>query len=91
MRIYGRHIRTAKDAGLGSTLKELRAAYGKRLSKVRRTKTPDPRWAVYLRHDKRWLGLLLGGRPRERVHPWNKVIYMEVTRGERPYLYGDGC
>lgn len=91
MKIFGKNIRTAKGAGIGTRLRDLRSMYGKRLSQVRRTKTPDPRWAVYLRHNKRWLGFLLGGRPREHAHRWNKVIYMEVSRGKRPYLYGDGC
>lgn len=91
MEVGGKNIRTAKGAGIGTTLEELRSAYGKRLSKPRRTKTADPRWAVYLRHHNRYLGFLIGGRPRQHVHPWNKVVYLEVTRGERPYLYPDGC
>ena len=93
MKITGRNIRTAKGAGLGTTLKSLRETYGDELSKPRKIKkNPEHLWGVFLRRDRRYLGFLLGTRPQAaHPKPGHKVVYMEVTRGKSPTLYPDGC
>ena len=89
MKIHGRNIRTAQGIGLNTKLRKLRKEYGKRLSKPRQFN--DGGWGVVVRKRQRYLGFLLGTRPKARPKPTHKVVYMEVTRGRAPTLYPDGC
>ena len=89
MKIHGKNIRTAHGIGLRTTLRKLRGEYGSRLSKPRQF--ADGGWGVVVRKRKRYLGFLLGTRPKAHPKPSHKVVYMEVSRGRAPTLYPDGC
>lgn len=89
MKITGKNIRTKRNVGLNTRLKRLRAVYGKRLVGPRRG--ADGLWILHVRKGKRYLGFLLGTRPKARPKPGHKVTYMEVTKGRKPTLYPSGC
>ncbi|PUA82816.1 hypothetical protein [Nocardioides currus] len=83
-------VRTAKGIRVGSTLDDLRAAYGDRLLGPR---TNDyGQWGYFLRVQRRWLGFGLDadaadGRPSGDA----EIVLMEITKGRRPGLLRDGC
>lgn len=89
LKVIGRNIRTPQNLGLGTSLRELRGAYGSRLSKPRKFRSGT--WGVVLRNKKRYLTFLLGTRTGAHPKPFHKVTYMEVSRGRVLNLNPEGC
>ncbi len=79
-------VKTAKGVGIGSTLDDVKAAYPD--AKVEESEASG---AVVFRQDgDKWLGIAFNEQPNE-VKGSSKVIFMEVTSGEKPVAYLSGC
>lgn len=88
--VFGDGISTKEGIEVGSTLAELRAAYGDRLLGPR-TNDYD-QWGFFIRTQRRWLGFSMDasaddGRPKADA----EVAFIELTKGRRPGLLRDGC
>ena len=73
---------------MGSTLRDLQAAYGDDLGKV----TADDQgvgW-VFVAHDGAWIAFSLG-RPADRVTSTSRVEFVELGRGPFLHRFGDSC
>lgn len=79
-------VKTAKDVGIGSTLDDVKAAYPD--AKVEASDASGA--VVYRRDGEHWLGIAFNEQPNE-VKGSSKVIFMEVTSGEKPVAYLSGC
>jgi hypothetical protein len=96
MAVFGTRPRTKAGLGVGSTVREVREVYGKRISAPR--VAGFDQWALYVRRgkgtDRKWLGFLFGKTtaPEGKLRPRHKVTLMGVTKGKRrPALMLDGC
>jgi|GEM_PF-2604518 len=79
---------TDQDIRIGDRLSAVREAYGDRLSDVQSAGYDQD--GVFVHDGDRWLGFLLDSA-RDGVNDSTRVIFMEVTRGDKPGLMRDGC
>ena len=79
-------VKTAKGVGIGSTLTDVKAAYPD--AKVEESDASGA--VVYRRDGEKWLGIAFAEQPNE-VKDGSKVVFMEVTSGEKPTAYLSGC
>jgi hypothetical protein len=95
MAVFGSRPRTGTGLGVGSSVREIRAVYGARLSEPK--VVGFEQWGLFVKRgqgaDRAWLGFLFGdalsadGPLRAR----DEVTLMGVTHGKRPALMLDGC
>lgn len=79
---------TAKDIGVGSTLDDIKDAYGKALQGPREAGYGQA--GAYLKRGDAWIGFLFNDQPKE-LTSLSQVLFIEVQRGQRPDLMRDGC
>lgn len=78
--------KTAKGIGVGSTLADVKAAYPD--SQIEESQADGS--TIYRRDGEKWLGLGFVETP-DTITDEAKVVFMEVTSGEKPATYLSGC
>ncbi len=79
-------VKTATGVGVGSTLKEVRAAYPD--ATVEESEALGS--TIFRQDGDKWLGLAFNETPEE-IKDDSTVVFMEVSRGTKPSVYLSGC
>jgi len=81
-------IKTANGITVGSRYDALKKAYGEDLSAP--SKNDGGQVGVFVGQGDDWIGFLFDTAP-EKLADAAKVVFIEVSHGNRPGLYRDGC
>jgi hypothetical protein len=86
--VSGKGPKTKNGIGVGSTLTDLKSAYGDDLSGP--SEAGYGQSGAYVEEGNAWIGFLLNEAP-SAVKDTSAVTFIEVSKGERPGLMRDGC
>lgn len=79
-------VTTAKGVGVGSTFGDVKAAY----PDAKAEQSVGFGSTVFRKDGDKWLGMGFDEDP-DKIEDSSKLLYMEVTVGEKPATYLDGC
>lgn len=87
--VSGRGPRTSNGIGVGSSLRDVKAAFPRMVGPAEAGYDQAGGW---VRSGDRWIGFLFGAATASNVKATDKVTFVELTRDKRkPDLIRDGC
>lgn len=86
--VTGKDLSTEKGIHVGSTYAELTKAYGAQLAPISHNDYGSAMTSIKQGQD--WLGFAFDVEDAKPT-PTSKIVMMEVTHGQKPWLLRDGC
>jgi hypothetical protein len=86
--VFGKGPKTKSGIGIGSTLADLKGAYGDDLTGP--AEAGYGQSGTYVKDGDGWIGFLLNPAPAE-IKDTSAISFIEVSKGHKPDLMRDGC
>jgi len=86
--VFGKGPKTSSGIGIGSTLADLKTAYGDDLTGP--AEAGYGQSGAYVEDGDAWIGFLLNPAPAD-IKDTSSISFIEVSKGNKPDLMRDGC